>query len=305
MTQISLFIIAMIVMLTFYLYTPIHSAKIVYVPKGSFSYIVKTFINKGYNLNIFDKYFFYILGSPQSGFIDLGETTFSKIEFLYKLSSLKGAVLDIVAIPGESTYFFLEQLANKLNLSKNKLFDMYNQKALFSDGIILSDTYRINMNMNEKEIVDFLISYSMKKHKQLSYKYLGSYDKKQWFRYVTIASIIQKEAANIDEMSLISSVIYNRIKKHMYLQMDGSLNYGKYAHTKVTKRRILRDKTHFNTYKYKNIPPSPVSMVSINAIQSAIFPKKTDYLYFVINPKTFKHIFTKTYKNHKKYVKSL
>ena len=48
-------------------------------------------------------------------------------------------------------------------------------------------------------------------------------------------------------MPKVSSVIYNRLKKDMPLQMDGTLNYGKYSHIKVTPKRIKTDKSGFNT----------------------------------------------------------
>ena len=83
--------------------------------------------------------------------------------------------------------------------------------------------------------------------KDLSIKLFGKYDEKKWFRYVAIASVIQKESANTEEMPLVSSVVYNRIKKGMRLQMDGTLNYGKFSHTRVTPKRIREDKSVYNT----------------------------------------------------------
>lgn len=54
---------------------------------------------------------------------------------------------------------------------------------------------------------------------------------------------MQKEAANVEEMPLIASVIFNRLKKGMPLQMDGALNYQEFSHAKVTKERIKTDNT--------------------------------------------------------------
>ena len=59
---------------------------------------------------------------------------------------------------------------------------------------------------------------------------MASTTRKKWFKILTIASIIQKEAANDAEMPLVASVIYNRLDKGMRLQMDGTLNYGIYSH---------------------------------------------------------------------------
>jgi UPF0755 protein len=112
-----------------------------------------------------------------------------------------------------------------------------------------------------------------------------------------MASIIQKESNSVKEMPLISSVIYNRLEKNMRLQMDGTLNYGKYAHTIVTPERIRTDESLYNTYKHKGLPPAPLSTVSIEALESAYSPKSSDYLFFMLN-KDGSHNFAATYAEH-------
>jgi UPF0755 protein len=145
--------------------------------------------------------------------------------------------------------------------------------------------------------VKILLKISDKKMRELSKKIFGTYNEKKWFQYVAIASVIQKESANKEEMPIVSSVIYNRIKKGMKLQMDGTLNYGKYSHIKVTPKRIREDKSIYNTYKINGIPSVPVCNVSIEAIQAAIFPKETNYLYFM-KSKNGTHNFSCNYSTH-------
>ena len=103
-------------------------------------------------------------------------------------------------------------------------------------------------------------------------------------------------------MPIVSSVIYNRLKKGMRLQMDGTLNYGKYSHIKVTPERIKNDTSRFNTYKYKGLPHSPIGAVSFDAIIAAIKPAKTNYLYFMKNAQGV-HDFTDSYKTHRKNIR--
>ena len=148
----------------------------------------------------------------------------------------------------------------------------------------------------------FLLTESEKRYKKISNKIYGTYSTKQWLNILITASIIQKEAANTEEMPIVSSVIYNRLKKRMPLQMDGTLNYGKYSHMKVTPERIKNDMSRFNTYKYKGLPPSPIGAVSFDAIKAAISPAKTNYLYFMKNAEGL-HDFTDTYKKHRKNIK--
>jgi UPF0755 protein len=103
-------------------------------------------------------------------------------------------------------------------------------------------------------------------------------------------------------MPLVSSVIHNRIEKGMLLQMDGTLNYGKYSHVKVTSKRIKEDSSVFNTYKNKGVPSIPVCNVSFDAIRAAVFPAKTSYLYFMKN-KNNKHDFSSNYSTHLRNIK--
>ena len=256
-------------------------------------------------MNILDRIVIKSLGYPQSGWIDLKSSSMSKLDFLHKLTTSKAALKKVRLTPGETYYFFLQDLALKLNLSTDKLFDIYAKTAYKKDGNIIADTYFLPLGMSESQIIHYLLSDTEKKYKRLSQKIFNFYKKDNWYRYVAIASIIQKESASIEEMPLVSSVIHNRLKKGMKLQMDGALNYGKYSHTRITPKMIKEDATDYNTYEYKGIPSNPVSAIEFDAIKAAIFPAKTDYLYFVKHIDGTGHSFSKTYKEHINNIRKL
>ncbi len=275
-----------------------NTTKVTYIPQGSIGQIISYLEQKKFYLSpSVDKYLLYFIGQPQSGWIDIGERRLSRGDFLYKLSNSKAAMNEIKLIPGETIDVFLYQISQKYKLSYKKLMQYYLKYSPIRDGLIVPETYHIPIGIGERHLVLYLINYAWKKHKETSMKIFGEFDKNSWYRYLTIASIIQKEAANKEEMPLVSSVIYNRLKKGMKLQMDGTLNYGKFSHIKVTSKRIKEDKSKYNTYINRGLPVYPVSSVSNEAIFAAIFPKKTSYLYFVKSKKG-KHAFSKTYKEH-------
>lgn len=242
------------------------------------------------------------MGSPQSGWINIGTTRSTRGEFLYKLTTAKAALRNITLIPGETTYIFLNQLADNLNLNRELLQKEYDEMFTIPEGALVPNTYKIPIGITEKTLIKILHNESVSSMKKLSTKIFGTYNEKKWFHFVTIASVVQKESANIEEMPLVSSVIHNRIKKNMKLQMDGTLNYGKYSHIKVTPKRIREDDTSYNTYKNRGLPGSPVCNVSIDAIRAAIFPAQTDYLYFM-KSKRGTHDFSRNYSTHLSNIK--
>jgi len=297
-------VVVIILSLCFYLTQPVKTSLVLFLPSGSQTAIIAYLHKNGIDLNLLDKYLLNFFGYPQQGWIDIGTNRLTKADLLYKITHAKAAIVKVTLIPGETSELFIIQLAKKLGLDKRKLNIAYKKYSPYTDGVIWPDTYYIPIGISEEHLIYYLITKSIERHKFLAKKIFGVYNERKWFRYVTIASIIQKEAANEDEMPIVSAVIYNRMRKNMRLQMDGTLNYGKYSHIKVTKRRINNDKSYFNTYKHKGLPPSPVGSVSIHALKAAIKPANVDYLYFV-KGKNGRHIFTKRYKSHLKALKSV
>ena len=279
--------------------------RVLYIPKGSTDSIITYLDKKNYDLNIIDRVVVKSLGYPQSGWIDLKETKLKKYDFLYKLTRSKAAIRNVTLIPGETYYFFLKQISKNLNIPFKQLLISYSKYAYKLDGNIIPQTYSLPLGMKSDDIIKHLINYSDKQYKKNAIKIFGTYDKKAWYKFLIIASVIQKEAASKAEMPTVASVVYNRIQKGMKLQMDGTLNYGKYSHTKITSKRIRTDMSDYNTYKINSIPSNPVCAVEFTAIKSAIFPKKTDYLYFMKSVDGAKHIFTTSYKKHANVIKKV
>lgn len=276
---------------------PIKTSSVLHIPKGSINQIISQLKTQNYQVSKLDSLLLRAMGSPQSGWISFANVYLTRGDFLYKLTHSKAALQEITLIPGETTYIFLNQLSDNLKLDRKKLQNAYDTYSNIEEGAFVPNTYKIPIGITEEELIKLLLKTSLKQMKDLSIKFFGNYDEKKWFRYVAIASVIQKESANVKEMPIVSSVIYNRIKKGMKLQMDGTLNYGRYSHLRVTPKRIREDKSVFNTYIHKGIPKIPVCNVSFDSIKAAVFPAKTNYLYFM-KSKNGTHDFSRYYSTH-------
>ena len=292
------FILIGLIVVLFYVTMPLTSTKVLFIPKGSTSNIITYLNESGYEMNALDGLIIKTFGFVQSGWIDINQNKLTKMDFIYKLITSKAALKEITLVPGETSYVFLKKLATEFNLSEEKLTKLYNEYAFKADGNILADTYSLPIGMREDYMIFYLFSQTNKKYEEFSKKIFGKYDKEKWFRYISLASVVQKEAATTNEMPIIASVVHNRLKKNMALQMDGTLNYGKYSNSVVTADRIRNDETSYNTYKNKGLPKDPVCAVSLDAIKAAIFPVKSNYLYFVRDNKTGLHKFSNDYETH-------
>lgn len=123
---------------------------------------------------------------------------------------------------------------------------------------------------------------------------------------ITLASIVHKESAKIDERPRVAGVYLNRLKKGMLLQADPTVIYALKKHTgdfdQVIKRVLYKDlelDSPYNTYKYAGLPPGPITMPDISAIDAVLNAEKHDYYYFVSNIENFGyHKFAKTLAQH-------
>lgn len=119
---------------------------------------------------------------------------------------------------------------------------------------------------------------------------------------ITLASIIEKETGVSLERSVISSVFHNRLKKRMRLESDPTVIYGLKNFDGNITRKHLATQTPYNTYTIKGLPPGPIANPGIKAIEAALYPSETDFLYFV-SKKDRTHKFSTNIKDHNKAVR--
>ena len=122
---------------------------------------------------------------------------------------------------------------------------------------------------------------------------------------ITLASIVHKETAHKPERKKVAGVYLNRVRKGMLLQADPTVIYAlkeKNGRDKTYKRVLRKDlkvDSDYNTYKNKGIPPGPIAMPDIDAIDAVLNSEKHPYLYFCANPEQLgTHKFAKTLMQH-------
>ena len=122
----------------------------------------------------------------------------------------------------------------------------------------------------------------------------------------TLASIVHKETAKVEERKRVAGVYLNRLKKGMKLQADPTVIYAIKKHTgnfdTIIKRVLYRDlelASPYNTYKQTGLPPGPITMPDISAIEGVLNAEKHNYYYFVADISNFGyHKFAKTLAQH-------
>ena len=131
-------------------------------------------------------------------------------------------------------------------------------------------------------------------------------------KIITIASMIEKETANDSESYDVSSVIYNRLTnpaEYPFLNIDATIVYAldgnidpETGKSKPLTAEDLQLDSPYNTYTVKGLIPGPISNPGRNSINAALDPNETSFYFYVYNPNTSLHIFSKTAAEHDKNV---
>jgi len=231
-----------------------------------------------------------------------------------------------------------KQLLEQLVLGKEHQFELtFIEGTTFAQWLILLHQQKyINHNLKDKSIADItqLLSIKHANPEGLlfpdTYAYTAGTDEltmlrraqlkmrvelaKVWqnraqnlplqtpYQALIMASIIEKESSKVEEQPLIAAVFINRLTKNMRLQTDPTVIYGlgDRFHGDL-KRSHLKEKTRYNTYKIKGLPPTPIAMPGLSTLKASVHPAKSDYLYFVSQGNGY-HVFSTTLKEHNQAV---
>ncbi len=274
------------------------SSVIVDIPEGSsISLISNILFEEGLILNpvLFKTYARFTLSDKklQAGeyFIDSSQSVYTlnkklvEGDFYYrKLTLLPGSTLKTIL-----------NLANSSSLVN----DLDSIDIILEEGIFYPDTYYYLKG----ETFSSILVQSHMRWKEISNKLWESRDDDLPYANImeatTMASIIEKEGV---EKETIAGVFVNRLKLNMKLQSDPTVIYalGDNFDGDI-KRKDLSINSPYNTYRYRGLPPGPISIVSEDSLRAALRPKKTDYLYFVSMGNGF-HKFSKNLIDHNKAV---
>ena len=114
---------------------------------------------------------------------------------------------------------------------------------------------------------------------------------------VTVASLIEREGKVDEDRPLIASVIYNRLRRGMPLEVDASIEYTFPEHHDVITKRDLQIDSPYNTYRHTGLPPTPIANPGKASLDAAFRPATSDYFYYVA--KSDGHsVFAKTLSEH-------
>ncbi len=188
------------------------------------------------------------------------------------------------------------------------------------EGFLFPDTYEFYVDSDAKEVYikllaafDYRFTDTMKQKLEKLNETLAAKMKKNGFsqseieankitirEVVIVASLIEKETSGIEDDSYnISSVIYNRLTNRNYLKLnlDSTLVYYT-GRSELTSEDFKTDHP-YNTYTRPGLVPGPISNPGRSSLDAALDPTDSSYYFFILNPKTGTHEFSKTYDEHK------
>jgi UPF0755 protein len=163
------------------------------------------------------------------------------------------------------------------------------------EGFLFPKTYQFDKKgTTAKQVITTMLAQFEQEAKSLPWgnaKQLGVTP----YQVVTIASMIEREAAVPEDRPKIASVIYNRLAKHMTLGIDSTLEYVDPDPSNGLTASDLKIKSPYNTRLFKGLPPTPIASPGLPSLRAALEPAHTDYLYYVLCGNNGHHVFTSTY----------
>ncbi|MEG3766949.1 endolytic transglycosylase MltG [Alteromonas sp. 14N.309.X.WAT.G.H12] len=205
-------------------------------------------------------------------------------EYQFKVSLVEGLTLNQWLLSIKAAPYVMNDLEDNVALQlSNQLQGIAGMpEDAYPEGIFLADTYHYAAGFKGSDIL-LRANHAMVAYLEQAWDGRDSQLPYQTpYEALIMASIIEKETAVPAERPRIAGVFVNRLRKGMRLQTDPTVIYGiGAAFDGNLTRAHLREKTPYNTYVIKGLPPTPIAMPGREAIHAALHPAHTDDYYFV------------------------
>jgi uncharacterized YceG family protein len=149
------------------------------------------------------------------------------------------------------------------------------------EGYLFPATYPLREKATPESVLSFMVDTADKKFNRAPVAAGAQRNAMNVYQAVTIASIVQAEAASKADMGKVARVVFNRLERGMPLQMDSTLNYVLKRATLKTSADDTKLDSPYNSYQRMGLPPTPIDNPGEEAMRAAISPTPGDWLYFV------------------------
>ena len=225
--------------------------------------------------------------------LSLGEIVSNQTKVTFPEGTSAKEMADILTQKGFDGNAFLSDVNSGSGVETNYDFLKDRPAQANLEGFLFPDTYIFFKDAKPEDIASrMLLNFDEKLTPQMRSDIQSQ--GKNIYQIVTMASILEKEVKTADDMKIASGIFWDRIGAGMPLQSDATIEY--ILNNKDLKHSISDTQIDnpYNTYKYKGLPPGPIDSPGLDAIIAAIYPTKTDYVYFLTDPATGKTVFSKT-----------
>lgn len=150
------------------------------------------------------------------------------------------------------------------------------------EGLFFPDTYHFSSGSSDLAILKSAYQ-TMQRHLQEAWAARDADLPLQTpYQALILASIVEKETGTPSDRAMIAGVFVNRLRRGMLLQTDPTVIYGMGdAFDGNLRKRDLQTDTAYNTYTRRGLPPTPIALPGLAALQATLHPAQTDALYFV------------------------
>ena len=162
------------------------------------------------------------------------------------------------------------------------------------EGYLFPETYFLHTGMSTEEIIEMLQNQFERVLADIEIPEDFAYSQEE---LIILASIVEKESQDPDEIALVAGVFLNRLEIEMALQSCATVNYILKQDKLILSEEDITVDSPFNTYMYNGLPPGPVGNPGKAAIEAVLHPEKSEYYYFVAGPDGTHH-FSETYEEH-------
>ena len=162
------------------------------------------------------------------------------------------------------------------------------------EGFLFPATYEITRATTARKLVDEQLAAYRVNTAGIDYGYARSKNLTR-FDVLTIASMIEREVVVARERPIVASVIYNRLRARMRLDIDATVQFAIGSWKAELTRTDLAIDSPYNTRRFSGLPPGPIASPGADSIRAAARPAKTDYIYYVArNDGSGRHFFSTT-----------